>query len=172
MLDKLQNLIDDGTITIGAEDGLYDPRTIILLGQECLAVVEGFRVDADPISLAKREYHVIVDFSIITDTEYLNGLSHSVLSDGRENYFPIITNTEESERFNRFDLVFSVPVTSRIFELTFNTCLDTVGKIRFKVDINSLADKIETGTPGGCMFFGIEQIPSIFVYDDQTRLTS
>ena len=156
MLDKLQKLINDGTISIGQEDGLCEPKTLILLGREYLVVVEDFRVDADPISLAKQEYHVIVDFSFLnlTDVEYFSELSNSTLSDSRENYPPIkVTRTEGEARFRRFDLVFSVPMTSRVFELTFNTGLDILEKIRFKVDVTSLEDKARNGTPGGCMFF-------------------
>lgn len=155
MLDKLKKLINDGTITVGQEDSLYDSGTPVLIGQEYLSTVEGFRVDADPISLAERKYQVIVDFSFLnlTDKIYFSDLSRSVLSDGEENYSPIkVTNTEEDARFKRFDLVFVVPVSSRVFELTFNTGLDIIGEIRYKVDVNSLADRIETEIPGGCMF--------------------
>lgn len=165
MSDKLQNLINDGTITEGDENTVYEPRTPILLGKEYLATIEGFRVDADPASLFKREYLAIVDFSAlrIADGQYPNDLSNSVLNDGRENYFPIkVTKIEEDARFKRFDLVFSVPISSRVFELTFYTGLDAIKKIRFKVDMNSLENKAKDGIPGGCMFLGIEQIPLLF----------
>ena len=153
MVDKLKKLIDEGTISVGQEDGLYEPRTPILLGREYLAALDSFRADADTISLAERKYHVIVDFSFLnlTDMIYFSDLSSCVLSDDGENYPPVkVTETEEDTRFKRFDLVFVVPASSRVFELTFNTGLDIIGKIRFKVDINSLANKI--GTPEGCVF--------------------
>lgn len=156
MLDKLQSLINDGTITVGRENGLYEPRIPILLGQQYLATVEGFRVDADPASLAKREYLVIVDFSTlnITEANYSSDLSNSLLNDGKENYSPIsVTQTEESERFKRFDFVFSVSTNRRVFEFSFNTGLEIVDRIRFKVDIGSLENKEKDGTPRGCVFF-------------------
>lgn len=155
MLDKLQNLIDEGTITIGQEDGLYDSETPILLDRKYLVSVEGFKVDADPLSLSERKYHVIVDFAFLnlTDAER-SSKSNCILSDGKEDFHPFkIAKTEGDARFNRFDFVFVVPMNSRSFELTFNTGLDSIEKIRFKIDITSLEDKVKKGIPGGCMFF-------------------
>lgn len=162
MLDKLQKLINNGTVMVGQENGLYELRTPILLEKELLPVVEDFSVEADQKSLVRKECLIIVDFSVLVfnKTQYFkNYLPNTVLSDGKRNYFPIkVIKTEEKTISGhlhlRFDLVYSVPISSRVFELTFFTgLLESIKKTRFKVDINSLEDKAKNGTLGGCMFF-------------------
>jgi hypothetical protein len=171
MLDKLQELINNGTITLADENTVYEPRTPVLLGKEYLATVEGFSVDADPASLAKREYLVIVDFSTLNITKekcHDNLLGALLLSDGVGSYSPIsMTKTEDGEMISRYDLVFSVPVENRDFEFIFITGIDGIEKVSFKVDVSSLEDKAKDGTPGGCMFF--TDVPVALIISEQSE---
>lgn len=146
---KIKELVAQGKLIEATDNGLYDSKKAVMISRERMVAVEGYRVALDQYrSYSQYKYYVIIDFSIMNgNSDYYSSLTNFVLSDFHDyTYTPtLMANTRGDIRgemkpkdFKRGEVAFFVPGSETEFELHFNTGIEAVKTIRFKLDTDYL----------------------------------
>jgi len=147
--DRINNEIAKGTMTEASENGVYDQKKMIVINKSIGVALEAYRISFDDISLSNGKYYVIADFSILnlSPTPHLGNLSSFFLTDTRSySYQPTtlgVTNGDISGeiaqgKMKRGEIAFAVPAYDRYFKLQFETGLNNIKEISFKIDTSTL----------------------------------
>lgn len=146
---KLNQMIADGTIQEAKEDKVYAPRKVIVISKSMIVAVEGYRIDADQLSISQGKYYVIVDFSIMNGKReaYSSSLSSFSLTDELSySYSPTIAANVRGDingeilkdDMKRGEIAFEVPKNAKQFQLQFKTDTGNPNFVRFGIDVTSL----------------------------------
>jgi|GEM_PF-3540463 Telomeric repeat-binding factor 2. len=166
LTSRIDDLVANGTFVEAKENGIYDQKKGVIIDKQLFVGLEGFRVVVDESSFRTGEYYIMADFSILNLTDnYVSKYSNFTLRDSQGfSYRPVVgPNTRGTISGNlkfkdsrRGEIAFYVPEKETQLELRFDTGIEAVKTIRFKIDTNPL---INPPLPSGARLAPNQQAP-------------